>query len=182
MIGLELFNIRNPSLFLLKGMPCFYNECRRRKSEEAFWGKRATNYYYLWGMRKIPKIQPKNRLASKDCSLRCRGVISYTLLLHTKDWMKSFSSFNLCVWACVCTSVYYLKCGSTLWGPPEAFTYRSHTFNGLKCPQCSHNVSTPIDVNAVLVGFFFDFYFICFSPSTLCVCEDANVTHKVSIV
>lgn len=39
---------------------------------------------------------------------------------------------------------------------------------------------TPIDVNAVLVGFFFDF--MSFFPSSFCVCEDANVTHKVSIV
>lgn len=161
---LELFNIRNPSLFLFKGMPCFYNECRWRKSEEAFWGKRATNYYYLWGMRKIPKIQPKNRLASKDCSLRCRGVISYTLLLHTKDWMKSFSSFNLCVCAQVCIIWSVDQHCEVLLRPSH-----SHTFNGLKCPQCSHNVSTPIDVNAVLVGFFFDFYFIFFPLNIMCL-------------
>lgn len=39
---------------------------------------------------------------------------------------------------------------------------------------------TPIDVNVVLVAFFFDF--ISLFSSEFCVCEDANVTHKVSIV
>lgn len=42
-------------------------------------------------------------------------------------------------------------------------------------------VFTPVDVNAVLAGFFFEFMSL-FPPSSFCVCEDANVTHKVSIV
>lgn len=64
----------------------------------------------------------------------------------------------------MCTSEYFLKCGPS----------HGHTLNGLTC------VSTPIDVNAVLAGFFFDF--MSFFSSLFCVCEDANVTHKVSIV
>lgn len=45
----------------------------------------------------------------------------------------------------------------------------SHTFNGLNCPHL------------LMLMFLLWFYFIFF-PSTFCVCEDANVTHKVSIV
>lgn len=41
-------------------------------------------------------------------------------------------------------------------------------------------MSTPTEVNAVLVRFFFDF--ISFFASSFCVCEDADVTHKVSNV
>lgn len=75
----------------------------------------------------------------------------------------------MCVNACVSTSVYFSKCGCTL--------------NGLTCvcPHCHNNVSVPIDINAVHVGFFFDFMSF-FSPFIFCVCEDATVTHKVSIV
>lgn len=42
-------------------------------------------------------------------------------------------------------------------------------------------MSTFISNNALLVGFLFDFM-SSFFPSLFCVCEDANVTHKVSIV
>lgn len=146
-------------------MPCFYNEGRRRKAKEAFWGKRATCNYNLWGMTIIPKLNLRNDSLKRSAVWHVEMLFPYTLL-HTKDWMKSFSSFNLCVWACACTCVYFFKCG--------------HTHNGLTCvcPQCHHNVSTPLDVNAVLVGFFFDFLLFFFLPSSFCVCEDANVTQS----
>lgn len=100
---------------------------------------------------------------------RCYSIHTVT---YKKAWMKSFSSFNLGVWACVCTSVYFfLKCGHT------------HLTDW---PACVHNASTPVDVNAVLlVGFFFLLILCHFFSSSFCVfffCEDANVTHKVSIV
>lgn len=78
----------------------------------------------------------------------------------------------------MCTNMYFLKYGDAhLVGPTRACLHDATT------TMCSQ----PIDVNAVLVGFLLWFYLIFFFPSSFfffffCACEDANVTHKVSIV
>lgn len=51
--------------------------------------------------------------------------------------------------------------------------------NQAACRHGATKMSTPLDVNAVLFDLF---DFVTFSPLTICVCEDANVTHKVCIV
>lgn len=63
---------------------------------------------------------------------------------------------HVCAQVCIFWSVHW-RCEILL------RMSHGHTLNRLTwvCPQCYHNVSTPVNVNAVLVGFFFDsFYFL----------------------
>lgn len=100
-------------------MPCFYNEGRWRKAKEAFWGKIATNNY-LRVMMIILKLNLRND------SLKRSAVWD----VEIKDWMKSFCSFNLCVWACVCASVFFLCVGLHM------------VTHLMDWPVCVHNATT----------------------------------------
>lgn len=104
------------------------------------------------------QIQPKKWLTIEVCSLRWRDVILCTRYC-TKDWIKSFSSFNLCVCvreresACVHTSLCFVfKCG--------------HTLNGLT-HVCSHLLMSML---TSVSGFFFEFVIAPTPPAVMILC------------
>lgn len=152
MISLELFNLKI-LLFFFYSNVClvFIMRAGGEKLRRPFERREQNNNYYLRGMTMIPKVNLRND------TLKRTAVEDVDMLFHThcyiqKAWMKSFSSFNLGVWACVCTSVY--------------FFFWSVVTHSTDWPACVHNASTPVNVNAVLlVGFFFFFWFyVIFFP------------------
>lgn len=110
------------------------------------------------------QAQPKKWLTKKVWD-----VYPYTLL-HTKDWMKSFSSFNLCVWKHV-------------WA--QVCIFQSVVAHLMDLLVCVHTATTMCPYLLILMlSMWVSSLILClfFSPFIFCVCEDATVTHKVSIV
>lgn len=152
-------------------MPCFY-EGRWRKAQEAFWVKRATQQFLSPRDDDDSQSVPKKRHTKTGRSRRCSDVIPYTLL-HTKrpEWNHLVHLIWVCEHVCAQVCIFFWSVVTHTWRTDlRVSTMRPHLL---------------MLMLSSLLGFFFFWFYVIFFPHHFVFfffCEDANVTHKVSIV
>ena len=126
------------------------------------------------------QVMTHTKNGSQSKMLRYYSI--HTVTYKKTEWHNLVHLIRVCEHVCVCAQV----CVFWSWGggvntvrSPWGLRTVTHVMDWT-VHNATTSVYTPIDVNAVLVGFIFDF--ISLFSSKFCVCEDANVTHKVSIV
>lgn len=143
-------------------MPCFYDEGRWRNAKEVFWGKRANQLfdYYLCETMTTPKFSLRNDLRKRS------AVWDEKMLLCAHDNLQKTEWNHLVHLTCVCEREREHVC---------TVCVGTHLMDWPTCVRTCWCQCCPC----------WFLLWVCHcppSPSSFCVCKDANVTHEVSIV